>query len=240
MLIGYGPDRLRFKRQTPGQHLIQRDPQRINIAAGIRFASVEQLGAHVGRTARDQGILFPIRCIYGHSEIRDFDHPFLGHHDIVRLDVTVHKPAFRPDIVQRFRRLLDDMQGFIHRKLFFPLDPVHYTAAGDIRHRHIADFIFFSDRHGLDQIDMTQGCCCPGFPQKIADPFAGRIFRQQNFQRHLPFQRKLRCQIYRSYCSGPYFRTDQKIPDHTAVLKTGRRHCQFAGTARTIDRISAQ
>ena len=87
---GFQRDAL-LRGAVAGQHFVQHQSQRVNIAARVRFLALESLRRHVGRRAHNRAAggqsLVPL-C-FRQSEVQDLDARF-GHHDIAGFQIAVN------------------------------------------------------------------------------------------------------------------------------------------------------
>ena len=162
MLIGHRLDGFRIKRQNSGKHLVEGDPETVNVAARIKLFSCKLLRAHIGWGPGDIHVLGPFSMFNRQSQIGKLDDAFGGDHDIIRLNVAMDHFRFVPGVVQRLRHLLHDMQRFINGNPAFALNPGFQALTVDIVHCHKEGAVIFADSISLYQVDVGNLRCGSG------------------------------------------------------------------------------
>jgi hypothetical protein len=103
------------KARLPGEHLVQHESQRIEIAAHRHFPPRELLWGHIGRRAAANFTLLHLPSKGGKPEIRYEHLPAAVDHDVGRLEVTVQH-AFVVRRGQACAKAAGDLDGFIPRQ----------------------------------------------------------------------------------------------------------------------------
>ncbi len=132
------PDRERrvaLERDAPGRHLVEDDPERVEVGAGVDGLALDLLRAHVFRRPdHDPGpgdALLLERA--GDAEIHDVDAAALVDHDVLRLEVAVDD-AVAVGLGQAFRDLARDRHGPAGRQLADLADEALEVLAVDVFH----------------------------------------------------------------------------------------------------------
>ena len=91
--------RVAAERQLPGQHLVEDDPQAVDVATAIDLVGLAPrlLGAHVGRRAQHLAVERHrdlARFTLGQPEVHQVRPARLVEHDVRGLDVAMHDPLF--------------------------------------------------------------------------------------------------------------------------------------------------
>ena len=110
-LVDDGGDVLPGKRLFAGQHFIEHDAQRKNVAAAVHGASLHLLGRHIAGRAHDvRGLLRAAELKnLGGAKVGDFDSVVRGEHQVGRLNVAVNDVAFVGEL-QGAEGLIEDAQ----------------------------------------------------------------------------------------------------------------------------------
>ncbi len=135
VLDDHGHRRLRLERHPPGQHLVQHNPQRVNVRPRIHFHPLPLLRRHVGRSTHP----YPrggqrLRGLHhlGQAEIGE-QHPAPAiHQHVAGFHVAVDDPP-RVSVVQRLGYLADDLRRLArgHRLAQHVLERAGFHILGD-------------------------------------------------------------------------------------------------------------
>ena len=164
-------DRIAFKRQPSGDHLIQGDAETVDVAPRVEFFAAELFRAHVGGAARNIHVFAPLRLVHCKPEVGQFDNAVFRDHDVVRLHVAVNQSGFIPGIVKRFGDLLGDMERFVDGDSALAAQTRPQILAVDISHRHVTETVVFAYGVSLHEVGVCELCRRAGFTEKILDAF---------------------------------------------------------------------
>ncbi len=129
------------------------------------------------------------------SEIDYFDRAVIGHHQIVRLDVTMNESGLvcRSQTVTCLDR---DLTRFLPVDLLSTLDKVADAPAADHFHHDVIRVTFFGDvknRHHVGVIQFSGRAC---FRKKTLERFRLlRNFRRKDLDRHFPLDHRVEAEI---------------------------------------------
>ena len=142
----------RLERHHARHHLVQNDPERVEVRAPVELLGLRLLRAQVLRRAVHHAVLRQLRLVrarrlldLGDPKVEDLhklsNAPEVAQHDVVRLEVSVDD-AELVGLVQRVERLAHDADGAKLVEVPFALDQPAQRAAFDVLHRHVDQPIF--------------------------------------------------------------------------------------------------
>ena len=158
MLDRYRYRRISVKRHTAGQHLKQRDTQRIDITLFIGKTAPYLLRGSIMHTAHDIGSNGIAGCCLRNAEVRYLYLAVHADDHVLRLDITVNDMI----VVRRLDPLchLDrNAHSFSYGKPRFLLDIFLQGNAFYQLHDNIMRAVFLSHIIDINDIRMHQSCC---------------------------------------------------------------------------------
>ena len=143
-----------FERVRPAEHLEENDPEGEEVGPRVDLAAFDLLRGHVGeRPGRGAGLgersdstqvslVAVSKGQLGESEVHHFGVPTRGHHDVGRLQISVHDAAF-VSLGERFGDLLGESQRFGQRQRALA-QHVAQGASIDVLHRDERHTVVFA------------------------------------------------------------------------------------------------
>ena len=146
-----------------GQHFVEHDAQRKNVAAAVHRAPLHLLGRHVAGRAHDvRGLLGAAELKnLGSAEVRDLDGVVGGQHQVGGLDVAVNNVAFM-GVLQRAAGLVHDAQRAGQGKGMSAIQKSLQALAFHQLHGDVVEAVFFAgvvDHHDVGMGEQTGGAC---------------------------------------------------------------------------------
>ena len=180
-------------RRSSAQHAIQRDPERVDVAASVEFKTAGLFRTHVlGRARHLARIGGALGDPQRQTEVRDHRHALAVQHDIVGLDVQVDDPAFvrvgKPD-----GDLLDDAHRLVHPQVPEAVQLLGDAPAVDVLHDDVVVVLMPADGVDADDIRMFHPGCGPGLLDELAHVRLTAIGEPllQELDGHGPLQAKI-------------------------------------------------
>ena len=97
MLVGDRKGRIARERRSPEEHLVEDDPEGVEVAAGVDGPALGLLGREVRGGAHHRSGLCQLGLVADHRrcdpEVCDLDVPVGGHEDVAGLDIAVDEPV---------------------------------------------------------------------------------------------------------------------------------------------------
>ena len=199
VLHGDGQRRVAGERRLAGQHVIGRDAERVDVAAGVELAAFDLFGAHVERRAHRDADLREVRAAValhaGEAEVGDFHFAAAGEHDVFGLDVAVDD-AFAGRFGERGGDLPQDIERELRRERAAAANDFAQIAAGDVFLRDVMDAVFLADFVNLHDAAVHERGGRPRFVMESANVvrIAGQL-GVEHLECDLPAERKLLGQI---------------------------------------------
>ena len=192
--------RLARIRRLAGEHVVERHPQRVQVAPLVQLAVADLLGAHVQGRPQGQpflGQVVPHACQreLRQAKVGDLHVPLLGQQQVLGLDVAVHNPLL-VGRRQRTGRLLKQPQallGIQRPLLLHPLPqipPGHVLLHQELPPRMLPNQV---DRDNIRVVECRGGQRLGLEP--LDRPRALQSLAAQQLQRHGPLQAGLLGQV---------------------------------------------
>ena len=186
---------LSVKRNMTGNHLIERNSERIDVRTFIRISS-----AHLfRRTVMNRSHRVGADRIGGSSsrdtEIRHLDFAVSRNNDILRLNVSVNDPLIM-SCRESHCHLNRDTCRFTDRKLSFLGNIFLQRNALNEFHYNIITAFVLSDVIYIDDIRIGKSRSCLGFPSEFGDKCAVALkFRFHDFHSDISVQFLVQCLV---------------------------------------------
>ena len=151
-----GDGRLGVERHAAGQHLVEDDPDRVQVRAGVDGLALRLLGRQVLRGAHHRARLGHVRRAGARdAEVGDLDAALLVDHHVVRLDVAVDDPAL-VGVAGGAQDLQHDVDRRLRRRRAALADDVLERAPADQLHRDVVGAVPLAAVEDADDAGVLQ------------------------------------------------------------------------------------
>jgi hypothetical protein len=210
------------------RHLVEDDPERVDVRPLINRLALDLLGRHVGDSAHDDAFaglhlgrkpridrLFPRSVELGQAEVEDLDAPVRGDHDVGGLEIAVNDALFvsgGQGTGERGR----DLEDPVHGEPGFGDAPVERFAL-DEGHGQEVESVGFLDRVDADDAGMVERCERPRLALEPLAPLGvrGQVGREDLEGDHAA-EPGVRRPVHLSHATGSDGRTDSVVRNRLA------------------------
>ena len=182
-------------------HLVEHDPQRVEVASTVESLALSLLGREVRRRSQDRPDMGEV--VAGPSgqggrypEVGHLHLAVVAHDDVAELDVAVHETGV-VGAAERLGHVRRDLCGPVGTETPGGTQHVGHVAAHDVLHDDVVGALLLAPVVDADDVGVVEGGRSLRLPAEPLDEarIIGEL-REQDFHRHLPVERSVPGQVY--------------------------------------------